>query len=615
MTTRRDFLLMTAAACLPPMARAAGDPTAAPDSGADTARLHALLDRFMDERLARSPEEVTSLGLDHGARAAAKSRLDDRSLAARARDRRENADRLARLRHIDRKPFQGMDRVNYDTVAYVMATEAEADRRFEYGAPGGLSGAGMPYALSQLNGAYRDIPNFLDTQHTIATKADADAYIARLEEFAAVLDQEVEVARHDAGAGIVAPDFILDKTLVQMRKLRGQGPDTSILVQSLVRRTQGKVPGDWGGPASSLYAGKIQPAFDRQIAAIEAMRTTANHDAGVWKLPDGGAYYAQSLKTWATVSMSPEEVHKTGLDLVGLLGGRIDQIMQVNGLTRGTVGERLRGLYDDPQFRYPNNDADKERLVADLNKRVQDMQGRLPKYFSDLPKAGLEIRRVPAYTEAGAPGGYYQRPPIDGSRPGIYFINLRDTAEVPRWTLPTLTYHEGIPGHHLQIGLQQEADLPLIRKASFFSAYGEGWALYAEQLADEMGIYDGDPWGRIGFLHGALFRAVRLVVDSGLHRLRWTREDAIRYFVDHLGDQDATATTEVERYCVWPGQACTYMLGKLTWLKLRDRAKKRLGRHFDLRAFHQAGLRPGATPLPVLETAVDAFIGSAAVGK
>ena len=286
------------------------------------------------------------------------------------------------------------------------------------------------------------------------------------------------------------------------------------------------------------------------------------------------------------------------------LSAELDPLLKAQGLVDGTVGARLRALYDDPQYRYANTDAGKAQLIADLNLKVEAVQARLPAWFKTLPKAKVEIRRVPAYTEAGSAAGYYQQGSLDGTRPGAYYINLRDTAEVPSWTLPTLTYHEAIPGHHLQLSLQQEADLPLIRKVVWFSAYGEGWALYAEQLAGEMGLYDDDPMGKIGFLHDALFRAVRLVVDSGMHQLQWTREQAVKYYVDTIGDQEASAVTEVERYCVWPGQACSYMIGKLTWLRLRERAKTALGARFDIREFHDAGLLPGATPLTVLDTVI-----------
>jgi uncharacterized protein (DUF885 family) len=308
--------------------------------------------------------------------------------------------------------------------------------------------------------------------------------------------------------------------------------------------------------------------------------------------------------------MGPSEIHKAGLDVVQDYTARIDEIMKTQGMTQGTVGERLRAMYSDPKLRYPNTDEGKEKLIADLNKKVQTVRARLPQYFGVLPKADVAIKRIPKYSEAGQPGGYYLPPSLDGARPGTYYINLRDTAEVPGWTLPTLTYHESIPGHHLQGSIQQEASLPIIRKISFFSAYLEGWALYAEQLADEMGMYDGDPLGRIGYMHDAMFRGVRLVVDTGMHAMRWSREQALKYYVDALGDQDASAVTEVERYCVWPGQACSYMLGKLTFLRLRDKARAALGPRFNIRDFHDAVLLCGAVPLTVLDDVVDNYIAA-----
>jgi uncharacterized protein (DUF885 family) len=334
---------------------------------------------------------------------------------------------------------------------------------------------------------------------------------------------------------------------------------------------------------------------------MRKLRAKAGHDAGVWRLPQGDEYYAQSLRLGTTTNMTPDEVHKTGVELVASLSARLDEKLKAQGLTQGGVGDRLRALYADPKYRYPNTDAGKSQLLADLNVKVKTVQAKLPAYFKTLPKSPVEIRRVPTYIEAGAPGGYYEQPSLDGSRPGVYYINLRDTAEMPSWTLPTLTYHESIPGHHLQLSLQQEADLPLIRKVVWFSAYGEGWALYAEQLAKEMGMYGADPMGEIGYLHDAAFRAVRLVVDSGMHAKRWSREKALAYYVDAIGDPPSAAATEIERYCVWPGQACSYMVGKLTWLRLRERAKTALGPKFDIREFHDAGLIAGSTPLTVLD--------------
>lgn len=290
---------------------------------------------------------------------------------------------------------------------------------------------------------------------------------------------------------------------------------------------------------------------------------------------------------------------------------QIATLLDAQGIPGGPVGGRLAALRADPQFLYENTDAGKERLIADLNRKVAAVQGQLSDYFGALPKAPVEIRRVPKEIELATPSGYYEPGSLDGARPGAYYINLRDTAEHARWRLPTLTFHESIPGHHLQITLANEvSNLPLLRKIIWFSSYGEGWALYAEQLAVEMGLYDEDPLGHVGQLQAALFRAVRLVVDTGLHAKGWSRERAIAYFVDTLGDPASVATTEVERYCVWPGQACSYMVGKLTWLRLRDEARRALGPDFDLRKFHDAGLLSGAMPLAVLERVIGDYARS-----
>ena len=603
MLARRRFLRATAAGgALAPFA-----PTLVfADAASPQAWLTVLLDEFVQADLRRSPQEATSLGLDTGVLAGQRARLRDVSPAAMARDKAETADRLRRLATIDRARLSGMAAVNYDTVAYIYGVQNEANRRFDYGI-----GPGRPYAISQLTGAYQGVPDFLDNQHPIINKADAEAYLDRLEAFAAVMDQEIEVARHDAALGTIPPDFILDRALGQMAQFRATPADKSTLVNSVARRAKAKgIEGDYAGRATTILEERVLPALDRQIALLTEWRRGAVADAGVWRLKDGEAYYANALKSGTTTNLTPEEVHQVGLDQVASLSGRIDTILKSQGMSRGSVGERIHALYQDPRYRYPNTDEAKVQLIADLNTQVRDMQGRLPKYFATLLKATVEIKRVPKVIEAGAPGGYYNQASLDGSRPGIYWINLRDTAEVPRWTLPTLTYHESIPGHHLQLSLQQEADLPLIRKATFLSAYGEGWALYAEQLADEMGVYQNNPLGQVGYLQSALFRACRLVVDTGLHAKRWPRERAIQWMADHDGDQVSAVTTEVERYCVWPGQACSYKIGVNTWNRLRDKARAALGAKFDIRRFHDAGLLAGAMPLTVLEGVIDDWIGT-----
>jgi uncharacterized protein (DUF885 family) len=571
-------------------------------------KLNALFDQFVQENLDASPTFATGLGMDSGKRAYQKSLIDEASLAAVAKNEAIVTSQRTRLEAFDRATVGGDDQISYDVVLFGLKTQDDCDKRYNYG--GG--GAGGPYVISQLGGLYTNIPSFLDNQHTIETKEDADAYLARLEQFALRMDEEREVVNHDVALGVIPPDFALDKTILQMNQLRASSPEASPLTQSVVRRTKEKnIAGDWQTRAARIVADKVYPALDRQIALMTQLRKKATHDAGVWKLPNGEQYYHDSVLTWTTSTMSPAEIHKTGLDLVADHQAKIDALMQKHGMTKGTVGERLRAMYDDPKMIYPNTDAGKDQLIADLNVKVAAVRARLPQYFGALPKAEVIIKRVPKEIEAARAGGYYDAPSLDGKVPGIYWINLRDTAEQPRWLLPTLSYHEAIPGHHLQLSIQREAKMPLIRKLSYFSSYMEGWALYAEQLAVEMGMYDGDDYGHIGQLHDSMFRAVRLVVDSGMHAMKWSREQAVKYYVDVLGDQEASAITEIERYCVEPGQACGYMLGKLTFLAARDKAKKALGSKFDIRGFHDAMLVGGAIPLAMIDTMADKYIASA----
>ena len=569
--------------------------------------LNALFDTFVQENLDLSPTFATALGFDTGARAHQKGELDEASLAAITRGQKLQESQLARLSAFDRNSVGGDDQISYDVVLFGLANSVADNKRYPYA--GG--GAGSPYIVSQLNGLYSGIPSFLDNQHTIETKADADAYLSRLDQLGTRMDEEAEVVRHDVALGVVPPDFALDKTLLQMRALRDQPAETASMTLSVARRAKEKnIAGDYTALAAKILTGKVYPALDRQIALVTDMRKQATHDAGVWKLPDGEAYYHDSVLTWTTSTMSPAEIHRTGLEIIKDHSAQIDAIMKQHGMTKGTVGERLRAMYEDPTMIYPNTDAGKDQLIADLNVKVAAMQARLPDYFGVLPKARVEIKRVPKEIEAAQAGGYYNSPSLDGSRPGIYWINLRDTREQPRWLLPTLTYHESIPGHHLQLSIQREAKMPLIRKLAYFSSYLEGWALYAEQLSDEMGVYNDDPMGRIGFLHDAMFRAVRLVVDSGMHAMKWSRETALKFYVDTLGDTESSSATEIERYSVQPGQACGYMLGKLTFLAARKKARDTLGSKFDIKSFHDAMLIGGAVPLAMLEPMTDRYVAS-----
>jgi len=603
MLDRRQLLGSAAATATLALAPAA----LAADSEAQ--KLNALFDAFFQENLQQNPESATLLGLDTGENANLKSVLHDGSAAGIAMARWLNGDQLRRLDTIDAAKLNGLDRVNYDTVRYTRESTAMV-QAFDFG---GTSYGPSPYAVSQLTGAYQQVPDFLDTKHRIETTADADAYLARLVAFAALLDQDSERMKHDMGLGVVPPDFLLDTALNQLNKTRLPADQTE-LVTSIARRAKAKgLAGDYESKATRIYNDKIAPALDRQIALVKAARAGASHDAGIWRFRDGDGFYAAALRYTTTTKMTPDEIHQLGLDQAAEISARIDTLLQAQGLTKGTVGERIAALTKDPRYLYPNTDDGKVQAIAYCNDRLAAIRPRLPQMFKRTPPYTFEVRRVPPATEAGAGSAFSQGPALDGSRPGIVYFNLHDSAEWPKWLLPTTVFHEGLPGHQLEGGLAlSNTALPLIRKTGGFSGYGEGWALYAEQLADELGMYDDDPLGKLGYLKFQLFRAGRCIVDTGIHHLKWSREKAIQTFIDLDGDAPGFATREVERYCATPGQACSYKLGHTVWTRARARAQAALGARYDIKDFHEAGLGSGRVPLDVLDGVIDSWIAKSA---
>ena len=568
------------------------------------AALSSAFDLILRDYLTAQPTQATAAGLDKGDFARLRQHIEDRSEASKGSTAARLRRAVTAMQAIDRNQLDAGDRVNYDTVLWDNTNQLTLAQSFAFGDNGAFSGGfPNPYVLSQLSGAYQYIPDFLASQHEIANKADADAYLMRLDGFARALDQETERTKADIGRGVVPPDFVINATIKQLTSLRDVDPASSTIINALDTKTQALgIAGTWRDDATARVTGPVKDALTRQIDLLTATLPQARHDAGVRNQPNGEAYYAQCVRLNTSTDMTPKEIHDVGLDLVSRLSDELDRRLRTLGMTQGSAGERMRAMATDPKYLYPNTDEGKAKLLGDLNGLVARIEARLPANFGVLPRAKVTIKRVPVATEAGAPGGYYSPGSIDGSRPGAYYINLRDTANNPSWTLPTLTCHEAVPGHHLQGTIQNEAKgLPTLRKLSGFNAYVEGWALYAEQLASEFGIYDTDAPGRIGYLHDALFRAVRLVVDTGMHSLGWSREQAIAYMMDKMGDHESAATAEIERYCVWPGQALGYMIGKLTWLRLRDAQKKKQGAGFDIKTFHDTGLLAGAVPLAVLE--------------
>jgi len=600
---RRSFVGSAGAAALvaalPATAR-----QAKPEGGAGDVQFRALLDTIFNDRLAESPEGATSLGLDTGKNAALKSQLSGRSPADDARDLARSKRELAAVRGVAPSTLGEDARLDQDVVTYQLERSINGREQFTYGDSGGRF---VPFRLSQLSGAYREVPDFLDTQHRVKDAVDADAYLARLGAFATVIDQETARQRADAARGVFAPDYILDTTLKQFAALRDKPAAENGLVTGYAAKLKAaNLPPERAAEAAKIVAEKVFPALDRQRALVTELRGKAVHDAGVWRLPDGEAYYAAAAEAATTVRMTGDEIHKLGLEQVAEISARIDTILKAQGISEGTVGARLVALNERPDQIFPNTDEGRAALLAELNKQIRAMEPRLPEQFATLPKAPVEVRRVPPSIQAGAPGGYYQAATLDGSRPGIYYINLRDTFDRPKFGLATLTHHEAVPGHHLQVMLALESSaIPLIRRRGGFSGYSEGWALYTEQLADEMGMFENDPLGQVGYLQSLLFRATRLVVDSGMHAKRWSREKATDYFIATTGIARGRSQGEIDRYTVWPGQACSYKIGHTVWVRLRDEAKAKAGANWDPRQFHDV-LRKGAMPLAVLERVVRA---------
>ncbi|MBA4010629.1 MAG: DUF885 domain-containing protein [Phenylobacterium sp.] len=596
---RRKFLLAGAGA----VALGVGGPGYAAE--AQSAELQALCDSTYDAFLRRSPILCSSFGVDNGPYAALKSQLDGDTPADREAYRGLLETALKGLGRLDRGRLSATDRINYDTLAWQWSTLLSGVRDFSYGVKS-PSQPQSPWVLSHLSGMAQALPDFFDSNHRIATSADAEAYLARLERFGPVLGDEVAHFHDDVRAGARPPAFILKRGIATLKAWRGQSDDATLIVASLVRRTNEKgIDGTWGAQAKSILATKIRPALEAQIAALEAELPKATDDAGVWRLPEGDAYYAHQVRNGTSTNLTPAEIHKMGLEMVADLRGRADALLRAQGLSQGSVGDRLASLFTDPRFIAPNTDAGRESVMASARSLMAGIQKRLPEAFSTLPKAQVIVRRPPPINE-GASAPYYLAGTVDGSRPGAYYLQLADTASTPSWTLPTTTFHEAYPGHHLQNSLLIEnRAIPLVRKLNLcrpnsdFNAYDEGWALYAEQLADELGMYADDPLGRIGYLNDQMFRAARLVVDTGLHHLRWSRAQAVDYMTGVTGKR-SEAETEIDRYCVWPGQALGYMIGKVQWLDLRAAMKARQGSAFDIRQFHAVGLDAGSTSLDVL---------------
>ncbi len=563
-----------------------------------------LLEDIAEGLLSAYPENATHLGLDQGMRAGLRRRLADRSCAGVSQIAGKAAEWIEALDQLPTDTLSPDERDDVDVARTALRLAIEGFA-FGFGDISALSvnfsHRNTPYVVAQNTGAFVETPEFLESQHRLTGPEDADAYFDRLEAYGAALDGEAERIARDGAYGVVLPSFLIGKTIAQLRSGLARDLDAWQVVRSLAEKL-GTAEAPHLDHARSIARNRIAPAIERQISALSALQSEATDDAGAWKLPDGEAYYAWALRSSTTTSMSPDEVHALGLEQVRDLHGRMDALLRRQGLSEGSVPERMAILSRSPDNLFPNTAAGREQLLAYLSRLTDGIREQMPRAFHTLVPGRLEIRRISPDIEQGAPDGYAGPGSIDGSIPGHYFINLRDTAIWPRFALPTLTYHEGIPGHVWQGEYANR--LPLLRSLLSFSAYAEGWALYAEQLADELGAYEDDPLGQLGYLQSLCFRACRLVVDTGLHAKRWSREQAIGWFAEHSGSPDSQIAGEIDRYCVWPAQCCSYKIGHNEMNRIRDAACRAQGSDFDLRRFNDALVQCGNVPLAMLDEIV-----------
>lgn len=488
------------------------------------------------------------------------------------------------------------------------------------------------YPVNQMFGVQSSLPSLMASSHRLNDESDIEAYLSRLSKFDTKFSQLIENLKIRESKGIVPPRFINNIVLEEMRGFVGLQSDTlgnlsdttSAVTSNILYtnfETKVKVIEDISEEQKTAYKKRVAeaientvlPAYLSLIDYFEKLNINATNDAGVWKHPDGDAYYRYKLKENTTTDLKPEEVYAIGLSEVARIKEEMNAILEAEGYADSTktIGEIIQKLNEEERFLYPNTDESREMILKDFENILAEINEGLDDAFTIRPKAKLEVKRMPEFKEEGFAMAYYEGPAIDGSRGGVFYTNLRAPDEVVKFGMKTLAYHEGIPGHHFQIAIQNELEgLPTFRTILPFTAYVEGWALYTEQLAWELGFYENDPFGNLGRLQAEMWRAVRLVVDAGIHYKKWTREEAIDYMVANTGMLTKDVITEIERYVVLPGQACAYKIGMLKILELREKAKRELGNAFDLREFHDAVLKNGAVPLDILEEIIDDYIAS-----
>lgn len=567
----------------------------------ETARLNAFFEEVFERDLERSPIFDTYLGgkRNYG-------ELDDIS------DERQDEDialvkaDLERLRSFDYDKLDDDAKLSYRVFEILSEREIEGDRWRHH-----------DYPVNQMFGWQSDLPAFMITAHNVQNVSDAEAYVSRLNQFDRFMGQLSEALRTRADKGVLPPRFVFPIVIENSRNMITGAPfDENAEDSALMADFRGKVEAlEISGEeqkrlvdaAISALRNSVRPGYERLIATLTELEKQATTDDGAWKLPDGEDFYSFRLRAMTTTDMTADEIHQFGLDEVARIQGEMREIMKQVGF-KGSLQEFFAYLDKDPRFYYPQTEEGKARYIAEANSYIEGMRPRLESTFAVLPKADVEVRAVEPFREKGAPGAFYQPPALDGSRPAYFYVNTHDMKAMPIYQLEALVYHEAIPGHHLQIAIAQELEsVPMFRKLADFTAYTEGWGLYAERLGKDMGFYE-DPYSDFGRLAMEIWRAGRLVVDTGIHAKRWTREQAIKYLAENTPISEGDNIREVERYIVLPGQATAYKIGMTRILELRERARQQLGDRFDIRAFHDVVLRDGALPLNVLEQNVDAWI-------
>ncbi len=598
-------------------ASAPSEPTPAPTEEVDVnAAFDQALEEITTEVLSTFPTFATSLGLsEERAGGRYKDRYSTPGIEGYQMVREMNERFEERLLSFDPEALTPRRREYLEVL--MAGTEANKEAyavadQYGYYLAGGFT---SPYVVTQIGGVHVNMPQFITSIHPLRERDDAVAYIARLNLFDEQFGGAVEILNANAEAGAIPPDYAISGAIGNASGFIAGPSDENILVTHLTsyldsvefENEEELVAGVKDAVANSVY-----PAYAGLVSALEAIEPLATPDAGIWDIPGGSALYDALVKVNGENTLGGEGVHELGLAEVARIHSEMEVIFADLGMTEGTVGERLTAVAKLPGQTFPNTDEGREELLAYVRELSDEALAVMDAYFLETPSVGFEVRRVPEYAEEGAPGGYYNGPSEDGSRPGLYFINLRDTATQPRFSLPTLTYHEGVPGHHFQIALGTEAkDTPLlVRTNGSSTGMAEGWALYSELFAEEIGLYEDDQLGDLGRLRDELFRAVRLVVDSGMHAKKWTRNEAIAYMVDNAGMEPSGVKIEIERYSVWPGQALAYKTGMLKIQELRARAEEALGEDFELPVFHYEVLRGGGAPLEVLELRIDRWIAA-----